>query len=86
MGREVTPKQERTTLAQRAWRSWRRFGQWMGDRIARLLLTVLYFTVAVPFGLLVKLTQDPLDTRSAAPAWTARPQQDDSLDQAQRMF
>lgn len=83
---EATSKQGRTSLGQRAWRSWRKFGQWMGDRMARFVLTGFYFTIALPFGLLVRLTQDPLDTRSASPTWTKRPQQNDTLDQARRMF
>ena len=77
---------EAVPSAKRIWRSWRRFGQWMGDRVARLMLTAFYFTIALPFGFFVKLTQDPLGARSTTPAWTKRPQHKDSLDQARRMF
>jgi hypothetical protein len=86
MDPEATSLQPRTSLARRAWRSWRKLGQWIGDRVARLLLSALYFTVAMPFGFFVRLTQDPLNTRPAPPAWTRRPQHTDTLDQAQRMF
>lgn len=82
----TAPELDRLPLHQRAWRSWRKISQWMGDRIARLVLMVLYFTVALPFGLVVKLTQDPLDMHDPSPSWTSRQPPDDTLDQARRMF
>ncbi|MCE7939428.1 MAG: hypothetical protein DYG90_12775, partial [Chloroflexi bacterium CFX6] len=37
-----------------ALRLWRRFGHAMGDALARVVLTVFYFTVMVPFALLAR--------------------------------
>lgn len=73
-------------MLRKIWNSWRRFGQWMGDRVARAVLLVLYLTVALPFGLLIRLTQDPLDTRSLNGGWVDRASEDPSLDDAGRLF
>ena len=37
------------------WHAWKRFGQFMGDLIGRLVLTVFYFTLFMPFGLGVRV-------------------------------
>jgi hypothetical protein len=73
-------------LHRRLWRAWRLFGRWLGDFVARLALTVFYFTVALPFGLLVSLTQDPLDKRRRTGGWVARRSDDASLERARRLF
>lgn len=73
-------------MLRRLWNSWRRFGQWMGDRVARAVLVILYFTIALPFGLLIRLTQDPLDSRSPSGGWVDRPTEDPILDDAGRLF
>jgi hypothetical protein len=56
------------------WHSWKRFGQFIGDAVGRILLTVFYFTVFAPFGIAVRLTMDPLDIKGLRPAgWVSRP-------------
>ena len=47
---------------------------YIGDFHARWLLTVVYFTLAVPFGLIARLALDPLliDHRPAGSAWIRR--------------
>jgi hypothetical protein len=67
----------------RALALWRRFGHAMGDLLARVVLTVFYFTVAVPFVLLAR-GRDPLGTRAAARLWAERPPAEPSLDAARR--
>ena len=47
-----------------AWKKWRAFGQVMGDFVARIFMTVFYFTVAIPFGIGVRLFKDPLHLKS----------------------
>lgn len=73
-------------MLRKIWNSWRRFGQWMGDHVARAVLLILYFTVAFPFGLLIRLTQDPLDTRSLSKGWVDRAAEDSGLEDAGRLF
>lgn len=72
-------------MVKNLWAQWRRFGQWTGDHAARLLLVVFYFTIALPFGLLVRLTQDPLD-RKGTPRWLVRAASSRQLDDARRSY
>lgn len=74
-------------VLKRIWEAWRRFGTWMGDQVARLFLVVFYFTIAMPFGLFVRLTQDPLDVRDKNSAgWIERRTQDKMLPDAKRSY
>jgi hypothetical protein len=71
------------------WAAWLRFGQFLGDILARVVLTLFYFSVFVPFGLGVTLLSDPLRTRQkGTQAWLPRQTQDDasSLADARRQF
>jgi hypothetical protein len=75
------------TVLRRLWHNWKRFGMWMGDQVARVFLVTFYFTIALPFGLLVRATQDPLDVKPGGLAgWTARPQTRQTLADAERQF
>lgn len=49
----------------RAWEAWKGLAHYIGNFQARLLLTLLYFSWLLPFGLLVRLASDPLDMRRA---------------------
>lgn len=64
---------------------WKRFGRWMGDQIARVIFVAIYFVVALPFGLGVRLLSDPLGKKSA-PTWQPKPARGDALDDARRLF
>jgi len=50
-------------MLKRFWEGWKRVGQWIGDILARVVLTVFYFTVFLPFGLMSRLFADPLGIR-----------------------
>ena len=67
------------------WHAWKRFGQMMGDFLARIVLTLFYFTIFLPFGLGVRLGSDPLDLRRRAPAWVGRSTHDKTLEDARRL-
>jgi hypothetical protein len=75
-------------LIGRAWSSWLELAHYVGDFQARMLLTVFYFTLALPFGALVRLLMDPLRRRRppSGSAWVPRRPSDVSLDAAQRPF
>ena len=75
-------------LLRNAWELWKRFGKFLGDWLARIVLTIFYFTVFVPFGLGVTLLADPLRIRqSGGPdLWLSRQTGDQSLDDVQRQF
>ena len=64
---------------------WKRFGLWMGTQVARLVFTVLYFTLLLPFALGSRLASDRL-RRKAEPAWLAKMSRDLSLTESRRPF
>ena len=74
-------------MLKKVWSGWLKFGHWLGDHVARLFLVVFYFTLALPFGLLVRLAQDPLDIRNKVGAgWIKRQTNDGALQDAERSF
>ncbi len=74
------------THLKRLWRAWLEIARYIGDFQSRLLLTIFYFTVLIPFGLLVRAFSDPLRLRSdsGSSAWIRRSNPSESLRQAQR--
>ena len=52
----------------RLWDGWMKIATIFGDFMGRLILTVLYFTVVLPFGLGVRLLRDPMGLKNAEPA------------------
>ena len=74
-------------LLNKFWRGWLRFGHLMGDIVGRVVLTIFYFTIMLPFSLIVTLFSDPLDMKKRkAPAWQARITGDRNLEEARRQF
>jgi hypothetical protein len=70
---------------ERVWRAWKRFGQILGDLIGRIVLTVFYFTIFMPFGLGVRLFGDRLDVKGGqGPRWLERRTRDLQLEDARR--
>ena len=64
-----------------------RIRSWMevlSRTMARVWLTVLYFTAIVPFGLIARLR--PARGRPANPAWQARKDSARDLEEARRQF
>ncbi len=75
------------SILRAAWRRWKRIGQWLGDMVARVVLTVFYFTVYTPFGLGVRLWADPLDLAPRDPPhWRAREPGKPSLEKARKLY
>jgi hypothetical protein len=71
----------------RFWQAWKRFGKFMGDFIGRLVLTIFYFTIFVPFGLGVRFLGDPLGIKSKGSVqWLSRSTRDLSLNDVRRLF
>lgn len=69
---------------------WKEYGQYIGDFQARLLLTVFYFTILLPYGFLVRLLSDPLRIRGLplmqGSAWTSRKSEEPSLARSRQQF
>jgi hypothetical protein len=71
----------------KVWQAWKRIGQFIGDQIGRLVLTVFYFTLFMPFALGVRLLGDPLAIRPLNRAkWLERRTQDLTLEDSRRLF
>lgn len=68
-----------------AWELWKRFGLFMGNLFGRIVLTIFYFTIYLPFGLGVRLFGDPLGIKGARPAWQERTTIDKNIDEARRL-
>lgn len=69
------------------WQLWKRFGQFLGDFIARVILTSFYFTIFAPFGLGVRLWGDPLEIRPNVTAkWLERTTRDLNIKDTRRLF
>lgn len=73
-------------MLKKIWAGWQRFGHFMGDLLARIVLTLFYFTIFLPFGLISALFGDPLDMKRKPPRWIERTTGDQTLADAQREF
>jgi len=68
------------------WRKWRAFGKVMGDFVARIFMTVFYFTIAIPFGVGVRLFKDPLHLKSRQTGWLNREEREETIESARRLY
>lgn len=59
----------KSNLLKRLWEGWKPIGRKIGDFQARVLLTVLYAIVVLPFGLAVRVFGDPLRIRKPPSRW-----------------
>lgn len=74
------------SILQKFWQRWKQLGQIMGDLLARLVLTIFYFTIFMPFGLMVSLFGDPLGMKSnQSSRWLKRSPSAGTLDDARRL-
>jgi hypothetical protein len=73
-------------ILKKIWQAWKRFGQFLGDILARVVLTLFYFTLFLPFGIGVTWFSDPLRSRSKTAAWLPRHGEPPTLDDARRGF
>ena len=68
------------------WKRWRAFGKAVGAMVSAIFMTVLYFTVAIPFGLGVRLLADPLGAKPAMPGWLMRKEKQHTIEDARRLY
>ena len=74
--------------ASHGWGRWRELSQKAADTQARILLTVFYFTVMLPFGVVFGLLKDPLHIkrRPQGTYWLERKPASETLADARRQF
>lgn len=75
----------------RLWEGWKAFAHSLGDFQARVLLTVFYFTVLSPYGLVMSafgnaLRIRPVDVRRVRSAWESRRSTEEGLARARQTF
>lgn len=71
----------------RLWQGWKAFGELIGNLLARIVLTIFYFTIFVPFALGVRLLSDPLQIKSRpSELWRSRATGDQELADVMRQF
>ncbi len=80
---------EKQNILKRAWNGWKKIARKIGDFNARVILTIFYFILLLPFALLIKIFTDPLEIKNKTPkGWHKRVEKDDipTLERAERQF
>ena len=63
---------------------WKKVGHAIGDFQARVLLTVIYSVLILPFGLAVRLFSDSMHSKKRPEKWFDHPHIPNTLDEARR--
>ena len=63
---------------------WKKFGRAIGNFNARVLLTLLYSIVILPFGLAVRFFSDSLHTKKRPDSWFDHPAIPNTVEEARR--
>lgn len=80
---------EKQNVLKRAWNGWKKIARKIGDFNARVILTIFYFILLMPFALLIKIFTDPLQIKKKTPqGWHLREEKDDipPIERAERQF
>lgn len=74
--------------ASHGWSRWRELSQKAADTQARILLTIFYFTIMLPFGVVFGLLKDPLQIKRKPQGtyWLERKPSVTTLESARRQF
>lgn len=73
-------------MAKGFFETWKRIARRIGDFQARLILTILYAVLVLPFGLAVRLLADPLRIRRRPPAWLEHSESPTDMEWARRQW
>jgi hypothetical protein len=71
-------------MLKRAWQAYKRLAHTIGNFQARVLLTLLYVVLVLPFGIAVRLFSDPLRIKQRPMEWLEHPEEAYDLEWAQR--
>ena len=63
---------------------WKKIGHAIGNFQARVLLTVIYYVLVMPFGLAVRLFSDSMHSKKRPEKWFDHPAISNTLEEAQR--
>lgn len=73
-------------MLKRLWQGWKRIARVIGDFQARVLLTVIYAVVVLPFGVMFRLLSDALRIKQKPVEWLDYPHNSSDMDWARRQF
>jgi hypothetical protein len=73
-------------MLKRIWEAWKRLAQKIGNFQARVLLTVIYSVLILPFGLAVRWFSDPLRIKRRPEAWLDHGHEPSSMEWARRQW
>jgi hypothetical protein len=74
-------------LIQTVWKKWKDIARAIAIVQARIVLTVFYFTLLVPIGLIFSLKKDELGIRTSRPtSWDKKKKQSQTLKEMRRQF
>jgi len=73
-------------MIKRLWEAWKRLAHRIGDIQARVLLTVFYSVLVLPFGLAVRLLADPLRIKRRPQTWLEHSQDPTEMEWARRQW
>lgn len=71
-------------LRTKLWEGWKKFGHALGNFQARLLLTLIYYILVLPFGLAVRLFSDSMNMKKRPGKWFDHPPLPNTLEEARR--
>jgi hypothetical protein len=71
-------------VLKRAWQSWNRIARAVGTFQARVLLTLFYGVLVLPFGLFARWFTDPLRIKRRPTQWLDHPHETRDLPWAKR--
>ena len=71
-------------LRKKLWEGWKKIAHAIGDFQARVLLTVIYSVLIMPFGLLVRCFADSLHSKKRTVEWLDHPATSNDLNEARR--
>ena len=73
-------------MLKRLWEAWKRLAHKIGDFQARVILTIFYAVLVLPFGLAVRLFADPLRTRRLPAHWLEHSGEPADMGRARRQW
>lgn len=82
-------KDAKKNILKRIWDGWKKIARKIGDFNARVILTIFYFVLLLPFALMVKFFTDPLEIKKGAKkGWQVKEEKADipPMERAARQF
>jgi len=71
-------------MLKRLWAAWKRIARSIADFQARVVLTVIYAVLVLPFGLMIRCFSDPLNIKKRPSSWFDHPGEANDLKWARR--